>query len=150
MYSWRRCKGGAMKTFKWLIMCEFWEHKTGFLWAPVGVGVLVVLLILLWSIAKLLFGLEGNLIVNGQSLDLVSLLTTESHGLPSELFLHAYFALWLLEFGLLAIVTYTYCLGALFDDRKDRSILFWKSMPISDIQVILSKIGMALIIGPLI
>ena len=77
-------------------------------------------------------------------------LNTSSGRSNSELFLHAYFALWLLEFGLLAIVTYTYCLGALFDDRKDRSILFWKSMPISDIQVMLSKIGMALIIGPLI
>ncbi len=33
---------------------------------------------------------------------------------------------------MLAFVVFFYLLGALYDDRKDRSILFWKSLPASD------------------
>jgi ABC-2 type transport system permease protein len=50
----------------------------------------------------------------------------------------------------LGIVLFFYLIGALFDDRKDRSILFWKSMPVSDIQTVGSKIFTAAFTAPLI
>jgi len=38
------------------------------------------------------------------------------------------------------VVTISLLLSSLFDERKDRTILFWKSMPTSDTQVVLSKL----------
>jgi ABC-2 type transport system permease protein len=32
-----------------------------------------------------------------------------------------------------------YCLDALYSERRDRSILFWKSLPVSDLTTVLSK-----------
>ncbi|MEX2326876.1 MAG: hypothetical protein WD558_04030, partial [Pseudomonadales bacterium] len=43
-----------------------------------------------------------------------------------------------------------YLLGSLYDDRKDRSILFWKSMPVSDAMTVASKLLAGLIVAPLI
>jgi ABC-2 type transport system permease protein len=43
-----------------------------------------------------------------------------------------------------------YCLGALYNDRRDRSILFWKSLPVSDLTSVLSKVSIPLIILPAI
>ena len=50
----------------------------------------------------------------------------------------------------LAFVVFFYCLGALYDDRRDRSILFWKSLPLSDTQTVLSKLISALVVAPAI
>lgn len=48
----------------------------------------------------------------------------------------------------LGIVVFFYLLDALLAERKDRSILFWKSMPISDTQVVGSKVLTALVVAP--
>ena len=50
---------------------------------------------------------------------------------------------------ILAIVSVNYLLGCLYDDRKDRSILFWKSMPVSEWQEVLCKLGVASLLAPL-
>ena len=43
-----------------------------------------------------------------------------------------------------------YCLEALHGERKDRSILFWKSLPVSDRTTVLSKASIPLVVVPLI
>jgi ABC-2 type transport system permease protein len=43
-----------------------------------------------------------------------------------------------------------YCLDALYGERRDRSILFWKSLPVSDRTVVLSKAAIPLVILPLV
>jgi ABC-2 type transport system permease protein len=48
------------------------------------------------------------------------------------------------------IVGFFYCLDALYGERRDRSILFWKSLPVSDLTTVLSKITIPLVILPLI
>jgi len=48
------------------------------------------------------------------------------------------------------IVGAFYCLDALYGERRDRSILFWKSLPVSDLASVLSKITIPLVILPLI
>jgi ABC-2 type transport system permease protein len=48
------------------------------------------------------------------------------------------------------IVGVFYCLDALYGERRDRSILFWKSLPISDFTTVLSKIVIPLVVLPLI
>ena len=43
-----------------------------------------------------------------------------------------------------------YCLDALHGERRDRSILFWKSLPVSDLTSVLGKLSVPLLILPLI
>src|SRR4030095_15948150 len=48
------------------------------------------------------------------------------------------------------IVGLFYCLDALHSERRDRSILFWKSLPVSDFTTVLSKASIPFVILPLI
>jgi ABC-2 type transport system permease protein len=48
------------------------------------------------------------------------------------------------------IVAVFYCLDALHGERRDRSILFWKSLPISDLTTVLSKASIPLLVLPLL
>ena len=48
------------------------------------------------------------------------------------------------------IVGVFYCLDALHSERRDRSILFWKSLPVSDLTTVLSKATVPVVILPLI
>lgn len=48
------------------------------------------------------------------------------------------------------IVGVFYCLDALHGERRDRSILFWKSLPVSDFTTVLSKALIPLAVLPLI
>jgi ABC-2 type transport system permease protein len=48
------------------------------------------------------------------------------------------------------IVGVFYCLDALYGERRDRSILFWKSLPVSDRTTVLSKIVIPLVALPFI
>ncbi len=51
---------------------------------------------------------------------------------------------------LMAIVTFFYLSDCLYSERKDRSILFWKSLPVSDAVTVISKLLVALIAVPLV
>jgi ABC-2 type transport system permease protein len=48
------------------------------------------------------------------------------------------------------IVGVFYCLDALHGERRDRSILFWKSLPVSDLTIVLSKVTIPLLVLPLL
>jgi len=48
------------------------------------------------------------------------------------------------------IVGVFYCLDALHSERRDRSILFWKSLPVSDLTTVLSKASIPFVILPLV
>jgi ABC-2 type transport system permease protein len=48
------------------------------------------------------------------------------------------------------LVSIFYCLEALHGERRDRSILFWKSLPVSDLTAVLSKASIPLVILPLL
>jgi ABC-2 type transport system permease protein len=48
------------------------------------------------------------------------------------------------------MVSAFYCIDALHGERRDRSILFWKSLPVSDITTVLSKASIPLVILPLL
>ena len=64
----------------------------------------------------------------------------------------------MLPFGLAAsvivatawLVTAFYCLDALHGERRDRSILFWKSMPVSDLTAVMAKMSIPLAVAPLV
>ena len=48
------------------------------------------------------------------------------------------------------IVGAFYCLDALFGERRDRSLLFWKSLPVSDRTAVLAKASIPLAVLPVI
>jgi ABC-2 type transport system permease protein len=48
------------------------------------------------------------------------------------------------------IVGAFYCLGALHGERRDRSILFWKSLPVSDLTTVLAKASIPFVVLPLL
>ena len=50
----------------------------------------------------------------------------------------------------LFFIVFFYLLGSLYDDRRDRSILFWKSLPISDAKTVASKLAAATVMAPLL
>jgi ABC-2 type transport system permease protein len=43
-----------------------------------------------------------------------------------------------------------YCLDALYGERSDRSVLFWKSLPVSDLTTVLSKAAIPILVLPLV
>ena len=47
------------------------------------------------------------------------------------------------------VVGVLYCLDALYGERRDRSILFWKSLPVSDRTTVLAKAAIPLVVLPL-
>jgi ABC-2 type transport system permease protein len=48
------------------------------------------------------------------------------------------------------VVGMFYCLDALYGERRDRSILFWKSLPVSDLTTVLSKLIIPMAVLPLV
>jgi ABC-2 type transport system permease protein len=48
------------------------------------------------------------------------------------------------------VVAVIYCLEALHGERRDRSILFWKSLPVSDLVTVIAKACFPLLVLPLI
>jgi ABC-2 type transport system permease protein len=46
------------------------------------------------------------------------------------------------------VVGVFYSLDALYGERRDRSILFWKSLPVSDLTAVLSKASIPLVVLP--
>ena len=48
------------------------------------------------------------------------------------------------------VVSVFYCLEALHAERRDRSILLWKSLPVSDLTTVLAKVSIPLVVLPLL
>jgi ABC-2 type transport system permease protein len=51
--------------------------------------------------------------------------------------------------GTFLIVAVFYCLDALHGERRDRSILFWKSLPVSDLTTVVAKASIPVVVLPL-
>lgn len=51
--------------------------------------------------------------------------------------------------GVTFLVALFYCLDALYGERRDRSILFWKSLPVSDTATVLSKASIPIVFVPI-
>jgi len=56
----------------------------------------------------------------------------------------------LLVMGTTFVVAVFYCLDAFQSERRDRSILFWKSLPVSDLITVISKASIPLLVLPLV
>ena len=147
---------------KLLLKREFWEHKGGFLWAPVWAGAISLLLTLMALIVgevaarKAIAGgnlrgdsISGDVTINGLDLGtLTSKMDPEdlrklADGIDLSMLVSSMWPMVVLGF-----VVFFYCLGSLYDERKDRSVLFWKSLPLSDRDTVFSKAASALLVAP--
>lgn len=151
-----------MNTYKWLLKREFWEHKGGFFWAPLIAGGISLLLTAMAGIAgEVMLGrapASKGIDVNGTHMSIngldLGMLTSKMSPEDMRQFGGAVDAsllassLW--PFIAMTFVVFFYCLGALYDERKDRSVLFWKSLPLSDRDTVLSKVASAVVVAPLI
>jgi len=146
-----------MNTMKWLLRREFWEHKGGFVWAPlIAAAIMVVLVagVVGYGIgADKFHGDSITLRVDGQEVQrtqMSALATGHTRTEMANVAANNYMAVGAPIFIVLPVVAFFYCLAALYDDRRDRSILFWKSLPISDTTTVLSKLLTALVLAPAI
>jgi ABC-2 type transport system permease protein len=130
-----------MKTFYWLVKREFWEHRGGFFWAPlISGGVFLLLNVMALNTH---FNIAGGMNLSGHmDPDMLGKIGT---GLDIAMYVVAGIVLMIM-----AIIVFFYALGSLYDDRRDRSILFWKSLPISNRDTVLSKVVSATIVAPAI
>ena len=141
-------------TMKWLLRREFWEHKGSMFWAPLIVGSLLVVLLgctITWGIMA--HGIPAHVAVNGHTLPkagLDHLLPAETKMMVAMIASGMYMGAAAPLFAILTGVVFFYCLGALYDERRDRSILFWKSLPVSDPMTVVSKAVMAMVVAPAI
>ena len=124
-----------------LIRRELWEHRAIYV-APLVIALLVSLMSITGQVAVSGFdhavdiGILGatNLGENERSAALTVLMISLSSTFV--------FAMW--------ILTIFYSLDALYAERKDRSILFWRSIPLTDFETVFSKLLTALVVIPLI
>ncbi|MGH8117979.1 MAG: ABC-2 transporter permease [Rhodanobacteraceae bacterium] len=141
--------------FAWLLKREYWESRRRFLWSQVAAACVILAITILGIIASEVFKgqvtADGAVHMGGTNLNqmLQMALTHDISQLVTAL------DMTLLLFGFISsivlfFVVFFYLLGSLYDDRRDRSILFWKSLPVSDTATVGSKIITAVIIAPLI
>lgn len=140
----------SVRTFKTLIQREMWEHRGAFLYTPLIVAGVLTLLLLMsaGSMSFWQFKIDG---VEAMTAGALKLAETQ---IPAEqLEAGVTGSLWgtaILWQSVMFIVLFFFCIGTLYDDRRDRSVLFWKSMPVSDLETVISKLAMALVVAPLL
>ncbi len=145
-------KTGTLNTMYWLVKREFWEHRGGFLWAPIITGGIFLLLNIMGIITAEVLGASHGIQIGGAN-GIQNVIADMDAGDISKvgmvLDLAMYSAMGMIAI-VLGFVVLFYCLGALYDDRRDRSILFWKSLPVSDLSTVLSKVISATVLAPAI
>jgi ABC-2 type transport system permease protein len=124
----------APRPFLWSVRRELWENRSIYL-APLAIAG-VFLLGFLMSLVHLPAKVRA----------LPALSLAQQHD--------AIFMPYEVAAGLMMLTTILvsvfYCLDALHSERHDRSILFWKSLPVSDLTTVLAKASVPLIILPVL
>jgi len=123
-------RAGTLDTIVALVRRELWEHRSLWIAALVVEGLLAVALLL----GRINMDLPEQVLSAQQK---VSIFTIIQWALAQPLFI------------VTAIVLGFYLLDCLYSERKDRSILFWKSLPLSDELTVGSKLLVAAVIAPL-
>ncbi len=130
----------SLTTFVTLLKREYWEHRGSFLKMPLYVG---LSLIALFTVSYIITGdLQNDIVGNSYY---------EAKGSEKEVIFFVLNLPWIMLYHfLLMIVIFSFVSSTLFNERKDGSILFWKSLPISNAQVVFSKLVTACLVVPVI
>ncbi len=124
----------ATRRMYWSVRRELWESRSIYI-APLAVAALILVGFLISTIH-----------LPGKMRAALALNPVQQH----ELIEQPYSFAALLIMATTFIVAVFYCLDALHGERRDRSILFWKSLPVSDLTTVLSKASIPLVVLPLL
>lgn len=122
-----------LRVFYWQVRRELWEHPAVWV-APATVA----------AFAALIHFLSG--LATSHASRAASLADPKQAG--NFMMLYGAATMAVLVSGLLVGVLYS--LGALQGERRDRSILFWKSMPVSDTLTVLAKAFVPIVVIPVV
>jgi ABC-2 type transport system permease protein len=128
-----------------LMKREFWENKGAFRTTPIAIGAIYLLGLLMAVVTTVYFDNEFHTLK-----DAIRFIAEQDEGLRARILYEGALSSAGLFTVALGFVIFFYLLGSLYDDRKDRSILFWKSLPASDTLTLTSKLLSAMITAPLI
>ena len=131
------------QAFKTLVTRELWEHRS-LVWAPVVTAVLLVVGTMLSAQGTGSVQID----LDGRESSFFLALSTDPK-VSSQLFGIWTSSLIIPQAFVGFLVIFFYLLDCLYAERKDRSILFWKSLPVSDEATVLSKGLTALLIVPI-
>jgi ABC-2 type transport system permease protein len=145
-------------TFPVLLRREIWEHRSLWIAPLVWVGVIV----LLFTVGTFQMTRDNDIaeFASASSVEEIQGMSEakrehirEAMSLENDrkqtVYAFSYLAIGALISGFMCIVVFFYLIDCLFSERRDRSILFWKSLPVSDTQVVLSKFVMAMVLVPI-
>jgi ABC-2 type transport system permease protein len=132
-----------MKRMIALLRREFWENKGAFRTTPLVIGGLniVFLLMAIFTTAHI----DSELYTFREAVRVMADQPPELRGMVMYQGMLASSVFFTVVMG---FVIFFYLLGSLYDDRKDRSILFWKSLPASDTLTLASKLIAAMVVIP--
>jgi len=129
----------AMRAYSALGRREIWEHKSFWI-VPAVIGCLGILFTLYGSGALLGAAHQGMININGDinitGVDHIQVVRAFIFGSAAFFNTVMLFMVWF------------YLMDSLYADRKDRSVLFWKSMPVSDTSTVLSKLFTGMVTAP--
>jgi len=114
-----------------LVRSELWEHRALWIVPLVIAGLIVVAAMFPHA---------------SMQIDSADVATPQKY---RDLFALFHAVLTVPQLLLLSVLLPYYLLDCLYAERKDRSILFWKALPVSDAQTVLSKLLVALVVVPL-
>jgi ABC-2 type transport system permease protein len=132
----QRAALGRRRPFYWSVRREIWENHFIFI-APLAVALLVLIAFAIGTVHLPRILSENPKLLTSRNGAAVS----PPHGIPFSVAAGA-----VLVTGMLVGVFY--CLGTLYNERRDRSILFWRSLPVSDRVTVLAKASIALLVIP--
>lgn len=141
-----------MNTYIALVKREILDGKNGYIRVPLILAGLTVALVILSSLGlgelNLIKEMDNHRVENlGQALELAQ--AEEGRELPAAVTV-GYWMLSVLTWMAFPFVVFFSLLGSLYEERRDRSILFWKSMPVDDWQEVLVKLFTTVLVAPLI
>lgn len=125
-----------------LLRREIWEHRSIYI-TPLVIASLVSLVSIAGLVTVSAFDEHVRMAILGAS-NLVS--DNERQAAMTMVFLGTSWVFLLT----LSILTTFYALDCLYAERKDKSILFWRSLPITDAETVMSKLVTATVVIPLI
>lgn len=125
-----------------LVRRELWEHRS-ILVTPAVIALLISLMAVTGHVTISAFNEQ---VVDIAILGASNLGTVERSAAISVMMIgiSSLFAL------AMSVLTFFYTLDALYAERKDRSILFWRSIPCTDSETVLSKLAVAIVVIPLL
>jgi ABC-2 type transport system permease protein len=129
------------RPFLTLVRRELWEHGS-LVWAPLAMALTIIVVSLVSGMVK------GSVDIDlGEDRPLPELFGDAEK--QRGIFTLVMAGLVLPQLLVAFVVVFFYLLDGLFTERRDRSILFWKSLPVSDAKTVLSKLFVALVAVPL-